>query len=95
MVYLVRHGHDGSKTESEGPDLVRALSETGHTQAVGLVARPRDYPVGRILASPADRCRQTVEPLASHRGLPIEAHPHDHGHLRLVRQDPPPSPPTA
>jgi len=73
MVYLVRHAHAGSKSEWDGPDLARPLSETGQRQAAGLVARLRHYPVDRILCSPADRCRQTVEPLARHRGLVIEA----------------------
>ena len=73
MVYLVRHAHAGSKAEWDGPDLARPLSETGWRQAAGLVARLRHYPVHRILSSPADRCRQTVQPLASQLGLAVEA----------------------
>jgi 8-oxo-dGTP diphosphatase len=72
MVYLVRHAHAGRKSEWDGPDLARPLSATGRGQAAGLVARLRQYPVHRILCSPADRCRQTVEPLARHRGLAVE-----------------------
>ena len=72
MVYLVRHAHAGSKSEWDGPDLARPLSETGQRQAAGLVARLRHYPVQRILSSPADRCRQTVQPLASQFGLAVE-----------------------
>ena len=73
MVYLVRHAHAGSKAGWDGPDLARPLSETGWRQAAGLVARLRHYPVHRILSSPADRCRQTVQPLASQLGLAVEA----------------------
>jgi 8-oxo-dGTP diphosphatase len=73
MVYLVRHAHAGSKAGWDGPDLARPLSATGRRQAAGLVARLRHYPVRRILCSPADRCRQTVEPLARQRGLAVEA----------------------
>jgi 8-oxo-dGTP diphosphatase len=73
MVYLVRHAHAGSKAGWDGPDLARPLSATGRRQAAGLVARLRRYPVRRILCSPADRCRQTVEPLARQRGLAVEA----------------------
>jgi 8-oxo-dGTP diphosphatase len=73
MVYLVRHAHAGSKAGWDGPDLARPLSATGRRQALGLVARLRRYPVHRILCSPAHRCRQTVEPLARHRGLAVEA----------------------
>jgi phosphohistidine phosphatase SixA len=72
MVYLVRHAHAGSKADWDGPDQARPLSETGRRQAAGLVARLRHYPVRRILSSPADRCRQTVQPLASLLGLPVE-----------------------
>jgi 8-oxo-dGTP diphosphatase len=72
MVYLVRHAHAGRKAEWEGPDLARPLSPTGRSQAAGLVVQLRNYPVRRILASPADRCHQTVEPLARQRGLTIE-----------------------
>jgi broad specificity phosphatase PhoE len=72
-VYLVRHAHAGNKADWNGHDLARPLSERGHRQAAGLVARLLDYPVGRILSSPADRCRQTVEPLASQRGVVVEA----------------------
>jgi phosphohistidine phosphatase SixA len=69
----VRHAHAGSKAGWDGPDLARPLSATGRRQAAGLVARLRHYPVRRILCSPADRCRQTVEPLARQRGLAVEA----------------------
>ena len=72
MVYLVRHAHAGSKAAWDSPDQARPLSETGRRQAAGLVARLRHYPVRRILSSPADRCRQTVQPLASLLGLPVE-----------------------
>jgi phosphohistidine phosphatase SixA len=72
VVYLVRHAHAGSKAEWEGPDLARPLSPTGRRQAAGLVAQLRQYPVRRILSSLADRCLQTVEPLARQRGLAVE-----------------------
>jgi phosphohistidine phosphatase SixA len=72
MVYLVRHAHAGSKAEWDGPDRVRPLSETGRRQAAGLLAQLRRYPIHRILSSPTDRCRQTVQPLASAFGLPVE-----------------------
>jgi phosphohistidine phosphatase SixA len=72
MVYLVRHAHAGRKAEWDGPDQARPLSETGRRQAAGLVARLRRYPVHRILSSPADRCVQTVQPLADLLGLTVE-----------------------
>lgn len=72
MVYLVRHAHAGSKAEWDGPDRARPLSETGRRQAAGLVARLRRYSIQRILSSPAERCLQTVQPLAGLLGLAVE-----------------------
>jgi phosphohistidine phosphatase SixA len=72
MVYLVRHAHAGNKAEWDGPDQARPLSAPGHRQAAGLVAQLGRYPIHRILSSPADRCRQTVAPLARHRRLAVE-----------------------
>jgi broad specificity phosphatase PhoE len=48
------------------------LSEAGHREAHGLLTQLRDYPIARILSSPAVRCLQTVEPLAVRRGLTAE-----------------------
>jgi broad specificity phosphatase PhoE len=50
----------------------RPLSVPGHREAHGLLARLRDYPITRILTSPALRCVQTVEPLGLRRAMPIE-----------------------
>jgi broad specificity phosphatase PhoE len=72
VVYLVRHAHAGRKSEWNGPDLARPLSTEGRRQAVGLVGRLDAYPVRRILSSPAERCLQTVAPLARRRGFAIE-----------------------
>jgi 8-oxo-dGTP diphosphatase len=72
VVYLVRHAHAGKKSEWDGPDLIRPLSAGGHLEALGLVDQLCDYPIRRILSSPAHRCLQTVEPLAGRRGLRVE-----------------------
>lgn len=72
MVYLVRHAHAGRKALWPGPDIARPLTAAGRQQAAGLIDRLRGYPVNRILSSPANRCLQTVQPLAGHRGLRIE-----------------------
>ena len=72
MLIVVRHAEAGSKGSWGGPDLHRALSPEGHNQAEGLVVRLDDYPVERILSSPAVRCLQTVEPLARERLLQVE-----------------------
>ena len=72
MVYLVRHAHAGSKARWEGPDLARPLSAQGHKEALGLIERLDSLPVGRLLSSPAERCLQTVQPLAARLGRPVE-----------------------
>jgi 8-oxo-dGTP diphosphatase len=72
MPYLVRHAHAGDKRTWAGPDGLRPLSVPGRREAHGLLTQLRDYPVNRILSSPAVRCLQTVEPLAQRRDLPVE-----------------------
>jgi 8-oxo-dGTP diphosphatase len=72
VVYLVRHAHAGNKSRWRGPDRARPLSARGRLQALGLVDQLQDRPIRRVLSSPADRCRQTIDPLARQRGLVIE-----------------------
>jgi 8-oxo-dGTP diphosphatase len=72
MPYLVRHAHAGDKRAWAGPDSSRPLSGPGRREANGLLIQLRDYPITRILSSPALRCLQTVEPLAQRRALPVE-----------------------
>jgi 8-oxo-dGTP diphosphatase len=72
MLLVVRHADAGDKRSWTGPDSLRPLSPTGCRQAEGLVVRLEDYPVDRILSSPALRCQQTVQPLARDRYLKIE-----------------------
>ena len=72
MLLVVRHAEAGTKGSWDGPDMLRPLSPLGRLQAQGLVIRLEDYPVERILSSPTVRCRQTVQPLARDRLLPIE-----------------------
>jgi 8-oxo-dGTP diphosphatase len=72
MLLVVRHADAGDKGSWEGLDLLRPLSPSGRRQAEGLVVRLEDFPVERILSSPALRCRQTVEPLARDRFLEVE-----------------------
>ena len=72
MVYLVRHAHAGSKKNWQGPDQARPLSAQGRKEALGLIEQLGDRPLGRLLSSPAERCLQTVEPLADRLGNPVE-----------------------
>ena len=72
MVYLVRHAHAGSKKHWQGSDQARPLSAQGRKEALGLIEQLGDRPVGRLLSSPAERCLQTVEPLADRLRHPVE-----------------------
>jgi phosphohistidine phosphatase SixA len=72
MPYLIRHAEAGDKHHWAGPDDARPLSFAGRLEAYGLLGRLRDYPISRILTSPALRCQQTVTPLSQRRAVPIE-----------------------
>lgn len=72
LVYLVRHGDAGDKSAWRGHDHDRPLSTEGRREAAGLVIRLEDFPVDHIRTSPALRCQQTVQPIATRYGLPIE-----------------------
>lgn len=72
IFHLIRHAKAGSRSAWTGDDSRRPLSARGETQAEGLADDLADRPIGRILSSPADRCLQTVEPLARRLGLEVE-----------------------
>ncbi|MHB8669844.1 MAG: SixA phosphatase family protein [Acidimicrobiales bacterium] len=73
---LVRHAKAGDRRAWSGPDVLRPLSDSGVRQAKGLLeqllVQLGERGVERILSSPARRCVQTVEPLATAFGVPIE-----------------------
>jgi 8-oxo-dGTP diphosphatase len=72
VIYLVRHAHAGKKAQWPGPDLARPLSAQGREEALGLIDRLGGRPLGRVVSSPAERCLQTVQPLAGRLGRPVE-----------------------
>jgi 8-oxo-dGTP diphosphatase len=71
-VLLVRHAEAGDRSRWSGPDEVRPLTPEGWRQAEGLVAMLSGFVIRRLVSSPHVRCRQTVEPLAASRVLPID-----------------------
>ncbi len=73
MLILVRHAVAVHRDDWAGSDLGRPLTPLGERQAEGLVLRLEDYPVERILCSPAVRCLQSVAPLTRQRLVPVEA----------------------
>ena len=70
LIALVRHAEAGKRGTVD--DEARPLTESGWAQAKGLVELLAEVPLARVLSSPYVRCRQTVEPLAASRGLPVE-----------------------
>lgn len=71
---LVPHCASVSPDGWDGDHLVRPLTEVGHQQAKALVAALGTN-VDAICSSPALRCLQTVQPLASAAGLPVRELP--------------------
>jgi 8-oxo-dGTP diphosphatase len=71
-IYLVRHGKAGDRAQWDGPDDLRPLSKAGRKQAEALVDQLADAPIDRIVSSAYVRCRQSVEPLAERRRLPVD-----------------------
>ncbi|MBW2273263.1 MAG: histidine phosphatase family protein [Deltaproteobacteria bacterium] len=58
--------------DSEEYQELRPLNDTGRAQADALAEHLLGDPPERLLASPALRCQQTLEPLALALGLPVE-----------------------
>lgn len=74
-VFLIRHADALPRNEWAHDDLLRPLTEKGFGQAQGLVDLLGGRGITRMLTSPAVRCRQTLDPLASHLGLVVEEAP--------------------
>jgi 8-oxo-dGTP diphosphatase len=69
---VIRHARAGDSSTWQGDDRLRPLDKRGTKQARALVETLASFEIERILSSPADRCVQTVEPLAAARGLSVE-----------------------
>jgi 8-oxo-dGTP diphosphatase len=72
VAYVVRHAKAGDRSDWAGDDRLRPLSRSGERQAEALADALGNEPIDKILSSGYVRCRQTVEPLAAKRRLPIE-----------------------
>jgi 8-oxo-dGTP diphosphatase len=74
LILLIRHASAGDREQWTGDDdRRRPLDARGRRQADALVELLAEYDVDLVVSSPADRCIQTVEPLAAARGLVVEA----------------------
>jgi 8-oxo-dGTP diphosphatase len=72
-VILYRHASAGHRSQWDGDDRLRPIDARGEQQADNLVEDLRETSFERILSSPYVRCVQSVEPLASARGLTVES----------------------
>ena len=72
VAYVVRHAKAGDRAEWTGDDRTRPLNKAGQRQAEALAAMLEREPIDKILSSGYLRCMQTVEPLGTRRGLPVE-----------------------
>lgn len=68
---VIRHAEAGDRKQWAGDDRLRPLTSEGFRQAEGLVELLSVLDITEIRSSPYVRCRQTVEPLAAARSLPI------------------------
>jgi len=71
-VYLVRHAKAGTRDTWQADDELRPLTRNGRQQAERLRTHLGLTRLRHILSSPAARCVQTVEPLATELELDIE-----------------------
>lgn len=74
-LFLVRHASAGHRSNADPDDLSRRLDDYGKAQATLLIEHLEDFEIAQILTSSAVRCRETVEPIAAHRGLEVVDHP--------------------
>jgi len=70
-VVLVRHADAGHRSDFDGEDIARPLSERGARQADRLVPLLAGFAPTQVVSAPALRCVQTVEPLAKETGLTV------------------------
>jgi 8-oxo-dGTP diphosphatase len=71
-IYLLRHAAAGERSDWDGNDHKRPLTKKGKKQAGALAKRLKDADIERIVSSPAERCIQSVKPLAKAIGVKVE-----------------------
>lgn len=71
-VYMVRHAKAGDREAWDDDDDLRPLSKPGRRQAEALIDLLAHDRIEKVVSSPSVRCRQTVEPLAERRLLPVD-----------------------
>lgn len=72
---LLRHTTSVNRSDWEGPDSARPLSERGQAEADRLTTVLSAYGRLRVVSSDAVRCTDSVRPYADHHGFDIEMDP--------------------
>ena len=72
-LYIVRHAKAGKRSEWDGPDTRRPLSDKGWDQAHAIAKTLVDLKPSALISSPAVRCMQTLEPLSEATKIKIVA----------------------
>jgi phosphohistidine phosphatase SixA len=70
-VHLVRHASAGTRDDFDPSDAERHLDDRGHRQAQAVADRLAPLGVTSIVSSTADRCIETMGPLATMAGLDV------------------------
>lgn len=71
MLYLVRHGKAGSRSDFRGDDRLRPLSPSGYRQAQALADTLLEAGVKWLISSPFLRCIETLQPAAQAIGVTV------------------------
>ena len=74
-VLLVRHARAGDKRSWDGDDDQRPLDDDGRRQEQALARLLLPYRPARLLSAPLARCVDTLRPLGSATGCPLELDP--------------------
>ncbi len=72
-LYIVRHAKAGKRSEWDGPDELRPLSDKGWEQSQAIAEKLIELKPSALISSPAVRCMQTLEPLGKATKIEIFA----------------------
>jgi 8-oxo-(d)GTP phosphatase len=72
---LLRHATATKRSDWDGDERMRPLSDTGCEQAQALVPLLAAYGIERLIASDTLRCTDTLRPYAEQQGLSVEEEP--------------------
>ncbi len=91
-IHLVRHASAHTRDATDPKDSSRGLDKRGRKQRDAILDGLMAHPITRIGASHFTRCIETVDPLATRLGVPIEPEPaltegsHPHRLVTLIHE---------